>query len=54
MLKLFICYTYNIYDTYKYLTYKFIALKDNENVNMEILNERTGVNGWNSKDNRSE
>lgn len=27
------------------VTYKFIALKDNENVNMEILEERTGVNG---------
>ena len=27
------------------VTYKFIALKDNENVNMEVLNERTGVNG---------
>ncbi|MDO4301549.1 MAG: hypothetical protein Q4D26_09200 [Clostridia bacterium] len=27
------------------VTYKFIALKDDEDINMEILKERTGVNG---------
>ena len=27
------------------VTYKFIALKDNENIKMEILKERTDVNG---------